>query len=341
MAQKFFVPVTIQDLSTSGSDAIAVFIDTETYARLKMEAGGRLVWGDGAGAGDTNLYRDAANSLKTDDDFTVGGKLSVVASSGDEGGEIFLNKSATNTTINGGVTVDVWQNRLRFFEQGGTARGAYIDITAASAGVGTNLLAGNTGATGPTGITGATGAMGPTGVTGATGATGVTGATGTTGATGVTGATGLTGATGVTGATGLTGATGVTGPTGVTGATGPTGIGATGATGASGSFATTQTVSTPTFTTNNYNLASSDLGKMLLVTNGVTPGTLAVTTSLGLTAGQSIDLLATGTGQISISVGASTSVVSTPGLKLRTQYSSATLYCIGSHSYALIGDLSA
>lgn len=34
-----------------------------------MEAGGRLVWGDGTGAGDTNLYRDAANVLKTDDTF--------------------------------------------------------------------------------------------------------------------------------------------------------------------------------------------------------------------------------------------------------------------------------
>ena len=69
MAQKFFVPVTIQDLSSTGSDAINVFIDSESYARLKLEAGGRLVWGDGTGAGDTNLYRDGANVLKTDDTF--------------------------------------------------------------------------------------------------------------------------------------------------------------------------------------------------------------------------------------------------------------------------------
>jgi microcystin-dependent protein len=67
---------------------------------------------------------------------------------GDEGGEILLEKSDTNTTISGtGVTVDVYQNKLRFFEQGGTARGAYIDITAASAGVGSNLLSGGSGAT--------------------------------------------------------------------------------------------------------------------------------------------------------------------------------------------------
>jgi hypothetical protein len=37
------------------------------------------------------------------------------------------------------VTIDVWQNRLRFFEQGGTARGAYIDIATTDAGVATQL----------------------------------------------------------------------------------------------------------------------------------------------------------------------------------------------------------
>lgn len=70
--------------------------------------------------------------------------LNVTNSSGDEGGEILLAKPQSNTTLAGtGVTIDIWQNRLRFFEQGGTARGAYIDITAAAAGVGTNLLSGS------------------------------------------------------------------------------------------------------------------------------------------------------------------------------------------------------
>jgi hypothetical protein len=64
---------------------------------------------------------------------------------GDEGGEIQLAKPTTNSTISGVVTIDVNQNRLRFFESGGTNRGAYLDITAASASVGTNLLAGGGG----------------------------------------------------------------------------------------------------------------------------------------------------------------------------------------------------
>lgn len=69
MAQKFTVPVTVKQLSTSGSDAITVFVDADTYARLKIEAGGRLTWGSGSATGDVNLYRDSADVLKTDDTF--------------------------------------------------------------------------------------------------------------------------------------------------------------------------------------------------------------------------------------------------------------------------------
>jgi hypothetical protein len=70
-----------------------------------------------------------------------GNKITVNATGGDEGGEILLGKAETNTTLTGqGVTIDVWQNRLRFFEQGGNARGAYLDISTLGNGVSTNLL---------------------------------------------------------------------------------------------------------------------------------------------------------------------------------------------------------
>ena len=68
--------------------------------------------------------------------------ISVTNSTGDEGGEILLAKPSTNTTLVGtGITVDAFQNKIRFFEQGGTARGAYIDLTECVGGAGTNLLA--------------------------------------------------------------------------------------------------------------------------------------------------------------------------------------------------------
>jgi hypothetical protein len=69
VAQKFTVPITVKQLTSAGSDAITVYVDADTYARLKVEAGGRLVWGDGSGSGDVTLYRDSANVLKTDDTF--------------------------------------------------------------------------------------------------------------------------------------------------------------------------------------------------------------------------------------------------------------------------------
>jgi len=68
-------------------------------------------------------------------------KLKATAAGGDEGGEILLGKPSTNTTLAGiGVTVDVYQNRLRFFEQGGDARGYYIDITNGGSAASTNLV---------------------------------------------------------------------------------------------------------------------------------------------------------------------------------------------------------
>jgi hypothetical protein len=61
---------------------------------------------------------------------------------GDEGGEILLAKPQTNTTLTGsGVTIDIFQNKLRFFEQGGDARGFFVDMTAGAASAGTNLQA--------------------------------------------------------------------------------------------------------------------------------------------------------------------------------------------------------
>ena len=63
---------------------------------------------------------------------------------GDSGGELLLAKPAANTILDGlGITIDAFQNKIRFFEQGGTNRGAYIDLTEAAANVGTNLLAGS------------------------------------------------------------------------------------------------------------------------------------------------------------------------------------------------------
>jgi hypothetical protein len=47
--------------------------------------------------------------------------------------------------------------------------------------------------------------------------------------------------------------------------------------------------------------------------------------------------LALNTGQVTISA-SSVTINATPGLKLRTQYSAATLLCLATDTYVLIGD---
>jgi len=62
---------------------------------------------------------------------------------GDEGGQIDLAKSQTNTTLSGStISIDIYQNKLRFFESGGNNRGAYIDLSKASTGVTSNIIVG-------------------------------------------------------------------------------------------------------------------------------------------------------------------------------------------------------
>ena len=188
--------------------------------------------------------------------------------------------------------------------------------------------------TGPPGPTGPAGAAGANGANGLDGPTGPEGPTGPTGATGPEGIQGIQGVQGVQGEVGPTGPEGPTGPTGPEGPTGPTG--ATGATGPEGSWATTQGMTFIGSTT--YTLESSNLGRMVVLNNS-SAVTVTVGTSLGFVAGQSIDLMTTGTGVVTIDAGGAT-LNGTPGLKLRGQYSAASLFCIGANNYVLIGDLS-
>lgn len=45
--------------------------------RLEVNSDGVLLWGSGSATGDTNLFRDSANTLRTNDSLTVDGNLSV------------------------------------------------------------------------------------------------------------------------------------------------------------------------------------------------------------------------------------------------------------------------
>lgn len=78
-------------------------------------------------------------------DVSTSGVLKSTQSLTNEGGQVELTLPSSGSTLSGtNVTIDVYQNRLRIFESGGTNRGAYIDLSSATTGVGSNLLAGGT-----------------------------------------------------------------------------------------------------------------------------------------------------------------------------------------------------
>jgi hypothetical protein len=132
----------------------------------------------------------------------------------------------------------------------------------------------------------------------------------------------------VSGATGPTGPTGAAGPTGPTGAAGPTGP-----TGPTGDWSTAQTVSA--FTTGN--LTSASVGRLLYNTAACT---LTLTSSTGFSVGQRVDLARLNSGAFVVAQGSGATVVATPGLTLRAQYSSASIICTASNTYLVVGDLS-
>jgi hypothetical protein len=82
---------------------------------------------------------EITGSLNVTATSTLKGMVNVGTGSGDEGGEIQLALAQTNNNLTGSINIDVWQNRLRIWEGGGTNRGGYFDISTLGAGVGTDL----------------------------------------------------------------------------------------------------------------------------------------------------------------------------------------------------------
>jgi len=155
---------------------------------------------------------------------------------------------------------------------------------------------------------------------------GIQGIKGDTGNTGSTGATGATGATGPQGEQGIQGVQGIQGEIGLTGSTGPAGQDLV-------------SVFTIAQKSSSYTVVSSDLGKLIEMSSG---GTVTVPTDSEIFAiGSTIDIVQTGSSQVTIAGDTGVTVNSTPGLKLRSQWSSATLIKRGNNLWVALGDLSA
>ena len=91
-----------------------------------------------------------------------------------------------------------------------------------------------------------------------------------------------------------------------------------------------------------YTLVAADDGKVLEVSNAsAITVTVPLNSSVAFTVGTQILVLQTGAGQITLAGAAGVTVNATPGLKLRAQYSSATLIKRATDTWVAVGDLSA
>ena len=231
------------------NDAVDLGTDTTGSYVSSLVAGTGITITNNTGEGATPTIAIgqsvAASATPTFASVTGTGTPGLVASYsvGDEGGEILLSKPATNTTIAGtGVTIDIWQNRLRFFEQGGNARGAYIDLTACGNSAGTNLV--------------------------------------------------------------------------------------------DDVITNAQTAS--------YTLVLADKGKLVeMLVGSANNLTVPLNSSVAFPIGTQINILQTGTGQTTVVATGGVTINATPGLKLRAQWSYATLIKRAENTWVLVGDISA
>lgn len=92
------------------------------------------------------MARVFKTGITAEGDIATSGVLKSTISSANEGGQIELTVPSSGSTISTNVTIDVYQNKLRFFEAGGTNRGYYVDITGGASSAGTSLTGGSTGA---------------------------------------------------------------------------------------------------------------------------------------------------------------------------------------------------
>ena len=95
--------------------------------------------------------------------------------------------------------------------------------------------------------------------------------------------------------------------------------------------------------TDSYTLSATSERDSLIEVNKSSAATITIplNSAVGFPIGTTLDVLQTGTGQVTIAGDAGVTVNATPGLKLRTQWSSVTLFKRAENTWVAFGDLSA
>ena len=97
------------DFSTVASEALSARVNSDTVPRIRIDAGGKITWGSGSAAGDTNIYRSSENTLTTDDVFVATGGMVTLTTNG-----------VPNTALpNGALAVDT-TNHVFYYRSNST-----------------------------------------------------------------------------------------------------------------------------------------------------------------------------------------------------------------------------
>jgi hypothetical protein len=107
----------------SASAAYQARVSSDTINRFRIGTDGRIEWGSGTAARDVNLYRSAADTLRTDDSLRVDGNvyLSTASLGGGSGVIAIANaKVVPNAAPTGGGVLFVQNGALKYKGSSGT-----------------------------------------------------------------------------------------------------------------------------------------------------------------------------------------------------------------------------
>jgi len=96
----FYNLLRARKFTTSADTAIEVAPYDSATPNFVVEAGGKLKWSSGSAAADTNLYRAAANRLKTDDSFDVASGQTYKI----DGADVLSSTTLGSTVVNSSLT---------------------------------------------------------------------------------------------------------------------------------------------------------------------------------------------------------------------------------------------
>lgn len=91
--------------------------------------------------------------------------------------------------------------------------------------------------------------------------------------------------------------------------------------------------------TGSYTLLASDVNKLVTV-NSASATTITIPNGV-FSVGEQVNIASLGDGLVTIDSDGTTVLRATPGTVLRTKYSSATIICIATNTFLIVGDLSA